>query len=286
MFFSKNHKRRVEYRNSFKDRYIVDNYYSSDYDIMSDLDFYVVSWNSPHLVDLQIRLFKKYCYGSYRYIICDNSTDYRAVQQIKSICEKHDVTYIRVLDTSIPYGYSNSHELALNWIYKNVIKKRKNNFAFLDHDIFPVKDILVNDCLGNSPVWGWYYENAMLWYSWAGFAFFSWNAVKDLPLNFHRHKLFGFISLKGKYWCDTGSGNWHCLYSKLDRNSVKPCEAHFENFETGEYIFKVEDGVPYCQYIDNKAWLHIFDGANRYKSELSANRVEKLLKYLENKLES
>lgn len=117
MFFSKNYKRRKEYRNSFKDRYIVENYYSTDYDKKSDFDFYVVSWNAPHLIDLQIRLFKKFCHGNFRYIVCDNSTDYSAVQEILSICKKYDITYIRVCDTSIPYGYSNSHELALNWIY-------------------------------------------------------------------------------------------------------------------------------------------------------------------------
>lgn len=286
MFFvkSEKRKRKENYRKSFENKFIVEDYYSSDYNEKSDIDFYTVSWNTPKLVELQIKLFKKFCHGNFKQIICDNSTDKSAVNEIQNICKKYDVTYIRVLDKNIPYGFSNSHELALNWIWKNVVKSRKQDFAFLDHDLFPVKDINVKECLGNSPVWGWYYGNAKIWYSWAGFAFFNWNYVKNLPLNFHRYKLFGFISLKGKYWVDTGSANWRCLYSKLDKEKVKQCEVHFEDFKTGKVISSLNDSNSYCQYFDHKNWLHIFDGANRQEEQNTQNRVEELYAILEDKL--
>lgn len=109
---------------------------------------------------------------------------------------KNNVTYIRVLDRRRPNGYSNSHAIALNWIWKNVAKKRKNNFGFLDHDIYPVKEIDITDYVKTDPIYGKYYEAGGIWYLWAGFAFFNWEHVKNMPLNFHRYKILGFIKKK------------------------------------------------------------------------------------------
>lgn len=278
---SKNAKRRAEFRNSFKNRYVVDNYYSSNYNEKSEIDFYTVSWNSPKLIKYQIALFKKFCKGNFRQIICDNSTDENSVKEIKSICEKNDVTYIRVLDRHIPYGFSNSHECALNWIYENVIKKRCTDFAFLDHDCFPVKEFEASEILKDTPVWGWQQERPSgLWYLWAGFAFFKWETVKNIKLNFHRYKLFGFISLKGKNWVDTGSANWKCLYSKLDKEKVKKCETHFVS---------INPQLPVSEYnsyqtFDNGNWLHIFDGANRLTNKQKQIKIQTVYCLLDNLL--
>lgn len=267
---SKNSKRRAEYRNSFKNRYVIDNYYSSNYNEKSEIDFYTVSWNSPKLIKYQIALFKKFCKGNFR--------------QNKIHMRKNDVTYIRVLDRHIPYGFSNSHEYALNWIYENVIKKRCTDFAFLDHDCFPVKEFEASEILKDTPIHlfgdGSRSRPSGLWYLCAGFAFFQMENSKNIKLNFHRYKLFGFISLKGKNWVDTGSANWKCLYSKLDKEKVKKCETHFVSINPQ---LPVSEHNSY-QTFDNGNWLHIFDGANRLTNKQKQLKIQTVYYLLDNLL--
>ena len=68
-------------------------------------------------------------------------------KQIKDVCVKHNITYIHCEPRKIPHGYADSHGIALNWIYKEVIQKRKNNFALLDHDMFPIKEFNIESYL-------------------------------------------------------------------------------------------------------------------------------------------
>lgn len=272
-------KKRLEYRNSFKDKFKIEPFYSSNYQNPSDIDLITVSFNSPKLIDYQIRMFKKFLKGNFSHIICDNSTKKEAAEEIKKICEKYDVSYIRIEDRKTPNGYSSSHAIALNWIWKNIVKKRRNNFAFLDHDMFPVKDIKPFEYVKDHPVFGRYVSvpNGK-WYMWAGFSFFNFEYVKNLPLNFNRYKMLGFISVHGKNWMDTGSANWRCLYSKIDKNELKQYNEVFLNFETNENVGF--SGKNFAHYLDNKKWLHIFDGGNRQNTE--GERIEKIYKLLDN----
>ena len=271
-------KRRFEYRLSFKERFKIEPFYSSDYSNPSDIDLITVSFNSPKLIDYQIRCLKKFLKGNFRHIICDNSTKKEAAAAIKEICKKYDVTYIRVQDRKTPNGYSNSHAIALNWIWKNVVAKRENCFSFLDHDIFPIEPLEPFNYVKEYPVFGRYVSvPSGKWYLWAGFSFFNFETVKNLPLNFHRYKIWGFISVHGKNWMDTGSANWKPLYSKIDRSKLNPCEEGFFDFVTNE---RVDWGAKnFVQYLDNKKWLHIFDGGNRENTE--AERIERIYKLLD-----
>ena len=274
-------KRRFDYKKSFTNTFSIKPFYSSDYNEPSDMDLIVVTFNAPYLLPTQIRLCRKYLKGNFHLIVCDNSTDETASTEIRNICEQENVTFIRVEDRTVPNGYSNSHAIALNWIWKNIIKQRKHDFALLDHDIFPVKEIDVNNYLKDFPVYGELrflnYEKKE-WYLWPGFSFFSWNYVKNLPLNFHRYRILGFIKHKS---ADTGSCNWKCLYSNLNLDKLKKCcntpfitpeqEAGFDSAE-----------IPYnsVRYTDNGNWIHITDGADRYKS--NTDKITSTLKFLEN----
>lgn len=122
-----------------------------------------------------------------------------------------------------------------------------------------------------------------MWYLWAGFAFFKLEVVKNIKLNFHRYKLFGFISLKGRNWVDTGSANWKCLYSKLDKNKIKECENHFVDVKNNEVCEAIPSGECY-QVFDNEKWLHIFDGANRLTNSELQKKIETIYKMLDDLL--
>lgn len=263
-----NRQRKKAYRDSFKQKYNIADFYSENYNKPSEIDLITVSFNAPELIKYQIKLMKKFLKGNYCIIICDNSTQEECSKKIRDTCKKNNVTYIRVLDRRRPNGYSNSHAIALNWIWQNVVKKRKNNFGFLDHDIYPVREIDITDYVKTDPIYGKYYEVSGIWYLWAGFAFFNWEHVKNLPLNFHRYKILGFIK---KRHVDTGSANWNCLYKKLDITKLKPCSDEFIPMVTGSSIE--------VNYIGSRNWLHIFDGGNKYNT--NGNKVETVLKYLD-----
>ncbi len=272
-----NKERKKGYKKSFAQNYSIEPYYSKDYTSKSDIDLITISFNAPKLILEQIKIFKKFLKGNYRFIVCDNSTLEDCSQMIKTHCIQNDITYIRVLDRSIPNGYSNSHAIALNWVWKNVVQKRKNNFAFLDHDIFPVKEIDICSYVNQKPVFGRYKKlDCGVWYMWAGFAFFNYEYVKNLPLNFHRYKAFGLFKVK---YADTGSANWNCLYKKLNINDLNPCSDELYGLGDDDILRKYTNEKITVNYFANESWLHILDGGDRYKT--NAQKVERVLKYLD-----
>lgn len=156
-------RRRQHYLLS-KEKFVIENYYSSDYNKESNVDLITVSFNNPIIIDYQIKLFRKYLQGSFCHIVCDNSNMEERAKQIREVCVKNNITYIHCEPKKIPHGYADSHGIALNWIYYSIVRKRKNNFAFLDHDIFPIKVLNIESYLEKAELAGRVYEQSGIWY--------------------------------------------------------------------------------------------------------------------------
>ncbi|RAI10896.1 MAG: hypothetical protein DKM24_05895 [Candidatus Melainabacteria bacterium] len=184
-------------------------------------------------------------------------------KQIREVCVKNNITYIHCEPKKIPHGFADSHGIALNWIYYSVVQKRKNNFAFLDHDIFPIKPLNIESYLEKTELAGRVYEQSGIWYLWPGFSFFRYSVLKNIRVNFRRHRKWYIFKVP---IVDTGSGNWYSLYSKYNKELVnniyfngwnvadnKPLEA---NEAQGKFI--QEKMVEYS--MDNK-WFHSICGA-------------------------
>ena len=233
-------------------------YYSTDYNEKTFIDLITVAFNNPLIVNYQIKLFKKFLKGSFTHIICDNSNNEEKAKGIKRVCEENNVTYINVTSTEKSSGFSDSHGRALNRIYKNIVQNRKNNFAFLDHDILPIKEINIEDYLKNTDLFGAVMERGGIWYLWPGFAFYKYVYLKNKKLNFRRYRKFNLIKVEG---ADTGSGNWYPLYSKYDRKRfTKPDDILWnirenrlanENEQEGNVI---QESL--VQYYLDKSWFH------------------------------
>lgn len=222
------------------------------------IDLITVSFNNPKIVDYQIKLFKKYIKSDFTHIVCDNSNNVEKAHLIKEICINNDVTYINITTGEKANGFSDSHGRALNRIYKTVVKKRQNNFAFLDHDIFPIKDVRIEDYINETKLFGVVMERGGIWYLWPGFAFYKYDCVKDLSLNFRRYRKFNIFKVEG---ADTGSGNWYPLYSKSDRNKFKkPDEISWNIRENREANENEKEGKiiqeSLVQYFLDKSWIH------------------------------
>lgn len=181
---------------------------SSDFTTTKMLDIFVVAFNDAKLIETQYQFMQKNLQqNQYHYIICDNSNNLEIADKIFEFCQTHNITYYR-LPQFLYVGPSHSHGYALNWIYKNLIKKRKNNFAFIDHDIFPIKPIdlskyLVKPLSGVKRVWHGY------WYPWVAFSFYSFDFMKTKTVNFlpcrYKHKHL-----------DTGGKNYKSIYKNID----------------------------------------------------------------------
>lgn len=198
--------------------------------------------------------------SQYHYIICDNSNNLATADKIFEFCQTHNITYYR-LPCFLYIGPSHSHGYALNWIYKNLICKRKNNFAFIDHDIFPIAPIdlskyLIKPLCGIKRIWHGF------WYPWVAFSFYNYNLMKSKTVNFlpcrYKHKHL-----------DTGGGNYKSIYKKLRSELWLDIPEKYIDTTTGkEFIYNQEIHQDYnktvynqvVEIIDDK-WLHIIGGA-------------------------
>ena len=279
--------REKEFKRLSKKEIQIEPFFSSDYDVPVNMDLYTVSFNNPKIIEYQIRLIKKNIIGNYRYIVCDNSNKEYEANLIKEVCKKYDITYIRV-SINTPSGMSDSHGRALNWVYNNVIKKRQNNFGFLDHDIFPIKEIEIEKYLSDSDIKGVVQNRNKIWYLWPGLSFYKYDYVKDKKLNFRRYRLFNIFKYKN---VDTGSGNWIPLYKNYPVNGVDIPRYSYINIVNKEDTdwSKVCGDNSYIQkniseIFDGNRWFHSLCGSNWIDTDGKDKIVYKMLEdYCSNK---
>lgn len=278
-------RRKREHKKLSQNKFSTPAYYATDYDKDSNIDLITVSFNNPKVIEYQIKLIKKFAQGSFTIIICDNSNVKEKSEAIRKVCESLDTTFIRVQPKKNPNGYSDSHGIALNWIYKNIVKKRGKNFAFLDHDIFPVKPVDVESYIKTQDFYGHKNKshketllNKNMWYIWPGFSFFNYNALTSKRVDFGKWRKFGFLKVLG---ADTGSGNWPTLYKKYSIENLKFANTAFWNVKQNT---KPEDSqirelaqTELIQYFDNENWLHMIDGSEWQDSKGKTEIVYKLL---------
>lgn len=280
-------RRKKEHKKLSKQKFDVPTFYANDFDKKSAMDLITVSFNNPKVIRYQINLIRKFVSGNYTILICDNSNVQAKSEAIRKVCEELNVTFIRVNPKKNPNGYSDSHGLALNWIYQNIIKKRGNNFAFLDHDIFPVRNINIEDYIKTQDFYGTqnfshkdYFLNKGMWYIWPGFAFYKYAALRDKKANFGKWRRFGFLKVK-VIGADTGSANYPILYSKYDTKKLKFADTNFWNIRNNSSV--TEDEVralaqtDLVQYFDNQNWLHMIDGSEWQDSKGKVEIVYKML---------
>ncbi len=189
-----------------------------------------VAFNNALLIEKQISEFKKFGTADTVLVIADNSSKKEARHSIAALCAKENVFYIDLPKN--PRKQPNlSHSITLNWLYYNFIMVIKPYaFGFIDHDVFPTAPIDVTTILKGTPLYGLRKDKASAdrsaWYLWAGFCFFRFDTVKDLPLNFSSVVMSdwtGFLEL------DTGGGNYPVLYQKIPLKDV-----HFAKHASNE----------------------------------------------------
>jgi hypothetical protein len=200
-----------------------------------------ITFNAPAKAFLQIRAIKRFVPDSL-HIIADNSNDDALAEQIRKIAHDEGICYVRLPRgpwTGADGGLS--HGLGMTWVWRNIIRKaRPRAFGFIDHDIYPTATTDPFAPLAQYPVAGRVWVRPPRWHLWAGFCFFRFDAVAALKLNFIRDFFAGL---------DTGGGNWHPLYRKLNHQKVPDPGIRFEPILQGVSIEE-------CRVEWLGVWLH------------------------------
>ncbi|MBO7255151.1 MAG: glycosyltransferase family 2 protein [Paludibacteraceae bacterium] len=227
------------------------------------LDLITIAFNNEKVIEQQARLIRKYIKGEYNYIVADNSSNKDISLKIKEFCWRNHIIYIR-----LPKNYlgiisaSYSHAASLNWIYQKLIKpKEPSYFGFIDHDLFPIKEIDITKKMGDESIYGRVVNRGDFWYLWAGLCFYRFNFVKNRQINFLP------TTVKNEY-LDSGGGNWHSIYSFVDASKLTPCDTTTEQIREGNNYHS-----DFIQYMDN-CWIHLINGSNW------ANKKPKNLSFL------
>lgn len=198
-----------------------------------------VAYSDPQAIDWQARLIKRYLPNA-RYLIADNSPDEESAAAIQAIATAESLLYVR-LPRNPWHAGSRSHGIALNWLWRNIIRPGEpERFGLLDDDMFPTRPDDPFAILDSQDYYGVVREAGLRWFLWAGFCFYRFDRVKNIPLDFGQDWFNGL---------DTGGGNWRSLYCKVDRSSLREADTEFVAFKPG--IGVQEGPFQWCG-----SWLH------------------------------
>jgi len=228
--------------------------FSSPYSI----DIYVIAFNNPTIIGLLISQLHKYLNFKFNLFVFDNSSSLVSRNLIYDVCKQNYTSYFSLPLHSKKFSHSQSHALAINWIFKKIIKKRVvNNFMFLDHDVFPFKKIESSDLFNSNKAYvilhsaisfseeaNVFQKKAKYKYLWPGFFTFSRKHLNAL-------KSVSFMPFsKYNYYFDTG-GKTYKLVSGIFKDEIKPLSCNRVIDSEGNNL----------DIIDSK-WLHTISGSN------------------------
>lgn len=237
------------------------------------LDLITIAFNNQSIINHQIKYVRAHVKDNFTYIVADNSSNPEASRQIRELCEREGVAYIRLPKNRLGMiGPSYSHASALNWVYRKIVKQRKPAyFGFIDHDLFPVRDVRVADYLQKQPVYGVKRARGKEWYLAAIMFFYRFDFVKDKKMDFMP------VTPTDEY-LDTGGGNWYDIYSRMDMDEMEFASVYTENFRKGN--LRHQDQV---EIFDGR-WLHTINGSYWLKVESKEDKIEGLIEKYEKEL--
>jgi hypothetical protein len=208
------------------------------------IDLVTIAFNTPWVIEEQIRLLEQNLRDPYRYTVLDNSTKTSMSDQIEEICQRLGAGYIRLPEIPAT-NPSQHHGLALDWGWRNYLRKRQAIYVgFLDHDVFPIKPARLISKIHRVGVYGHQQERAEVWYLWPGFAFFKRELLEK--------RSFSFQPSEG---LDTGGELYQALYRELDRKRVPKLVHRYGKLREGD-----DPQADWVEYLGD--WMHVINASN------------------------
>lgn len=213
-----------------------------------------IAFNDAQMIRIQHKHLKENLKDDFNYIIVDNSNKEGVSNEIESFCKTNNISYIKLprnLLTNI--RRSGSHGMALNWCYRNIIKKYKPKyFGLLDHDIFPIREVRLLEKIKNG-FWGIIRtKKEIWWYFWPGFSFFEYEKMKKYKFDFFPYH----ADKNGFTFLDTGGSNYNSISKKIPRETLAEAESLIIDIPTKKQLVAGQDSSQTFEIIDKK-WIHI-----------------------------
>jgi hypothetical protein len=228
----------------------AEDFYSSGFDaavFKPDFLIMTIAFSNANVIRHQVRLLNKNVTDKFTHVIIDNSDIEEQSRKIEMVCREFDRPYIKLRGNFHGRG-SNSHALALNWAYRQLVLRYKPDyFGFLDHDIYPIAPESIITKLEKQQVYGHLQYRENYWYLWAGLCFFKRTELFTKESDFAAGPVNG-VNL------DTGGMLYKTVFSKLDKSKIEFPEQRYERLREGELV--QSDQV---EYIGN--WMHSFNGS-------------------------
>ena len=201
----------------------------------------VIAFEQPWALGWQLRLARQHLPGV-QMMVFDNSIRPALREEIAEVCRQNDVPYLALPKNGTRH-VNRSHGMAMNWVYRNIVRAiQPRRFAYIDHDMIPVRPSHMLSHLDRQPVFGLPTRSPWSWQLWAGYCAFDYAYLADRPANF----LYDFSN-----GLDTGGRNWHGVYRDLD-----PAQLHLA---ADAYVptQDPETHTPVTLQIVDGSWFHI-----------------------------
>lgn len=223
---------------------------------------FTVAFNLPEAIDF-LSLAMARTMRDVPLVVCDNSTDPVARSRIAAICAREGRFYCPLPDAPRLHSKPNasrSHAVALNWIWRNLIRPMQpSGFALIDHDLIPLAEDDLAARVASQPVYGMVRKGSRFdgWFLWPGFSVFDFAAVKALRLDF---------GTDTPRTLDTGGQNWRVIYRGLSLPALE--RARTFQVELADPVSGKSE--PYLLVDD---WLHVGGAGHRGGGEAALARV-------------
>ncbi len=192
---------------------------------MAIIDVYLAHRDSIKFIEQQILLVKKY----FKYnknssinIFCYiDGTNEEIKNYARDICKKYNVNPIEIpnIIDNINRSHvsaSESYGLSFTWVYKNYILKNNNISVCMENDVFPFKDINIEEYIKGYEICGEVRFNAVQLPDrnvmfWLGFVIFNGELMKDRELFSGLCKPIFNIESGKKHWIDCGGQSYYWI---------------------------------------------------------------------------
>lgn len=164
-----------------------------------ETNIFIFSYNRPSLLTTQVEYIQKNILGNINIIIVINNKIFSS--RFKNICKKLSVEYLEVTNNPYTEGSSN-HAYAINQAY-NYAKNLEKNAIFLDHDVYPIKDIDLL-FLSQFDLAGEIQLRGSIEYLYPGMLYISNNILKKFDIDFMPNVINGIP-------CDTGANTYNIV---------------------------------------------------------------------------
>lgn len=217
----------------------------------------IVTYNNHRLLRRQLERIKRHCKDDHKIVIVDNSNDKNEIKHIKYIASINECEYFKT--TSSSQGGSSSHAFAANVSFIHY-KDKFDQFLYLDHDCFPIKDFSVNETLGDKVIAGIGQTKSRV-YLWPGCLMFKAGLDIDFSVN---HEL----------GLDTG-GNLYKIVEQAPDDVIYFDEIHAENPEFNKNMYN------FYSLINNGTFMHFINGSGWNKVGHNEERINSLMNVLD-----